>query len=42
MKCGLLDLLEAGDSVIADRGLIIADLAEERGVTLNISHDNER
>ena len=33
---GLLDLLEPGDSVMADRGFTIADLLDTRGVTLNI------
>ena len=44
MKCGFIDLLEAGDSVMADRGFTIADLTEECGVTLNIppmKHDNQ-
>ena len=33
---GLLDLLEPGDSVMADQGFTIADLLDTRGVTLNI------
>ena len=33
---GLLDLLEPGDSVMADRGFTIADLLDARGVALNI------
>ena len=34
--CGLLDLLEPGDSIMADKGFMIRDLCEERGVSLNI------
>ena len=33
---GLLDLLEPGDSVMADRGFTIADLLDSNGVSLNI------
>ena len=36
MKSGPLDLLEAGNSVMADRGFTITDLLEMKGVTLNI------
>ena len=36
MKSGLLDLLGAGDFIMADRGFTIADLLEMKGVTLNI------
>ena len=35
-KSGLLDLLEAGDSVMADKGFTISDLLAQRGVSLNI------
>ena len=35
-RCGLLDLLEPGDSVMADRGFTIADMLDVRGVNLNI------
>lgn len=35
-KCGFLDLLEPGDSVMADKGFTIADLLEQRGASLNI------
>ncbi len=33
---GLLDKLEIGDAIMADKGFNIADLLESRGVTLNI------
>ena len=32
----LLDLLEKGDSVMADKGFLIQDLLDSLGVTLNI------
>ena len=35
-QSGLLDCLEEGDSVMADRGFNIADLLEGKNVTLNI------
>ena len=35
-KSGLLDLLESGDNVMADKGFNIDELLRERGVTLNI------
>ena len=35
-KCGILDLLEAGDNIMADRGFTIRDYCTERGCTLNI------
>ena len=35
-QSGLLDLLDPGDSVMADRGLTITDMLDLRGVTLNI------
>ena len=34
--CGLTDLLETGDSVMADKGFLIAKLLNEKGATLNI------
>lgn len=36
IQCGILDLFEHGDSVMADRGFMIADLLAARGVDLNI------
>ena len=35
-RCGLLDYLEEGDAVMADRWFNIHDLLEAKGVTLNI------
>jgi len=35
-KCGLLDLLQAGDNVMADKGFKIEDVLKEHGITLNI------
>lgn len=35
-QCGLLDYLEVGDSVMADRGFNISELLDTKGVTLNI------
>ena len=34
--CGLLDLLEPGDAVMADKGFTLRKILAERGVTLNI------
>ncbi|XP_031358904.1 uncharacterized protein LOC116182512 isoform X1 [Photinus pyralis] len=35
-SCGILQLLEPGDSVMADKGYVIRDELEARGVALNI------
>ena len=35
-KCGIIDLLESGDNVMADRGFEMQELLEPKGVTLNI------
>ena len=36
VQCGIIDLLEQGDSVMADCGFVIADQLASRGVELNI------
>ena len=36
IRSGLLDILEPGDSVMADKGFTIADLLAAKGVSLNI------
>ena len=44
IKSGLLDLVESGDSIMADKGFTIADLTEVHGITLNIlpmKHDSQ-
>ena len=35
-KCGIIDLLESSDNVMADHGFEIQELLEPKGVTLNI------
>lgn len=35
-KSGILDKLQPGDSVLADRGFVISDLLEEKNVLLNL------
>ena len=34
--CGLTELLEPGDSVIADKGFLVHKIIEEKGCTLNL------
>lgn len=36
IQSGLIDLLENGDSIMADRGFTIADFLEAKGVDFNI------
>ena len=36
-KCGILEYLDEGDSLMADRGFNISELLDTKGVTLNIS-----
>ena len=36
LRSGLLDKLEVGNAIMADKGFNIADLLESKGVTLNI------
>jgi len=41
-KSGLLDLLEPGDSIMADKGFDIASLLKDYGCTLNIPPKRHR
>lgn len=36
VKCGILECLDEGDSVMADRGFNISELLDAKGVALNI------